>query len=152
MRANRSSLLTRIGSGGLVGILAAGGIMASATVASAATAHAKLAATHLSIKKVVARAHHHADAISGVLSARHKGVAGETVKLESRTGKKPRWVVAGTAATAANGSVTFTVAPAATTQFKLVREGAAEHRTSMNPASPPSRRNREEPLVPGLHP
>jgi hypothetical protein len=131
MRANRSSLLTRIGSGSLVGILAAGGIMASATVASAATAHAKLAATHLSIKnKVVARAHHHADAISGVLSARHKGVAGETVKLESRTGKKPRWVVAGTATTAANGSVTFTVAPAAKTQFKLVFAGDASHRKS----------------------
>jgi hypothetical protein len=31
MRANRSSLLTRIGSGSLVGILAAGGIMAHRT-------------------------------------------------------------------------------------------------------------------------
>ena len=131
MRANRSSLLTRIGSGGLVAILAAGGAMASATAASAANGHPRLAATHLSVRnKAVARARHHADAISGVLSARHKGVAGETIKLESRTGKKPRWAVAGSATTAANGAVTFTVAPAAKTQYKLVFAGDATHRKS----------------------
>jgi hypothetical protein len=131
MRANRSSLLTRIGSGGLVAILAAGGVMASVTAASAAQGHAKAEATSLSIKnKAIARARHHADALTGVLSARHKGVAGETVKLESRTGKKPRWAVAGTGTTAANGSVTFTVAPAAKTQFKLVFAGDATHRKS----------------------
>ena len=131
MRANRSSLLTRIGSGGLVAILTAGGAMASATAASAAKGHPRLAATHLSVRnKAVARARHHADAISGVLSARHKGVAGETIKLESRTGKKPRWAVAGSATTAANGAVTFTVAPAAKTQYKLVFAGDATHRKS----------------------
>ncbi len=131
MRANRSSRLTRIGSGGLVAILAAGGVMASATAASAATGHPRLAATHLSVRnKAVAHARHHADAISGVLSARHKGVAGETIKLESRTGKKPRWAVAGSATTAANGAVTFTVAPAAKTQYKLVFAGDATHRKS----------------------
>lgn len=131
MRANRSSLLTRIGSGGLIAILAAGGVMASATAASAAKGHPRLATTHLSVRnKVVARARHHADAISGVLSARHKGVAGETIKLESRTGKKPRWAVAGSATTAANGAVTFTVAPAAKTQYKLVFAGDTTHRKS----------------------
>jgi hypothetical protein len=131
MRANRSSLRTRIGSGGLVAIMAVGGVMASATAASAAKGHPRLAATHLTIRnKAVAHARHHADAISGVLSARHKAVTGETIKLESRTGKKPRWVVAGTATTAANGSVTFTVAPAAKTQYKLVFAGDATHRKS----------------------
>ncbi len=131
MRANRSSLLTRIGSGGLVAILAAGGAMASATAASAATGHPKAEVTSLSIKnKAIAHARHHADALTGVLSARHKGVAGESVKLASRTGKKPRWAVAGTGTTAANGSVTFTVAPAAKTQFKLVFAGDATHRKS----------------------
>ena len=131
MRANRASLLTRIGSGGLVAILAAGGVMASATVAGAASGHPKVEATQLSIKnKAIAHGRHHADAITGVLRARHKGVAGESVKLESRTGKKPRWAVAGTGTTAATGSVTFTVAPAAKTQYKLVFAGDATHRKS----------------------
>ena len=131
MRANRSSLLTRIGSGGLVAVLAAGGAMASATAASAATGHAKIAVTTLSIKnRVIAHARHHADAISGVLRVRHTGVAGETVTLESRTGKKPRWTAVASGTTAANGSVGFTVAPSVRTQFKLVFSGDATHRRS----------------------
>ena len=129
---NRSSLYTRVGSAGAVAILAAGGVMTTAAAAGAATGHHPLIVTTLSIKnKVVAHARHHVDVISGVLRHRHTGVAGETIKLESRTGKKPRWAVVQTGTTGANGSVTFNgVSPSTRTQFKLVFAGDATYRHS----------------------
>jgi hypothetical protein len=103
MRANRASRLSRLGTASAVVILASGGVLATATVASAAAAHAKLSATTLSIKnKPIAHGKHHADAISGVLRSHHNGVAGETVTLDSRTGKKPPWAVAGTGTSGAS--------------------------------------------------
>ncbi len=131
MRAMQASLLTRFGSAAAVAVLATGGVMATATAASAAGHHTPLDATALSIKnKPIAHAKHHADAITGVLRDEHTGVAGETITLDSRTGKKPRWTVVATGTTDATGSVTFTVAPTARTQFKLVFAGDSTFRKS----------------------
>jgi|SRR5215469_7496818 len=131
MRAMQASLLTRFGSAAAVAVLATGGVMATATAASAAGHHKPLDATTLSIKnKAIARAKHHADAITGVLRDERKGVAGETITLDSRTGKKPRWTVVTTGTTDANGSVTLTVAPTTRTQYKLVFAGDSTFRKS----------------------
>jgi len=131
MRAIRASLLTRVSSAAAVAVLATGGVMATATAASAAKGHPKLAATTLSIKnKPIAHAKHHADALTGVLSSHRKGVAGETITLDSRTGKKPRWAAVASGTTGADGSVTFTVAPTAKTQYKMVFAGDSTYRKS----------------------
>jgi hypothetical protein len=131
MRTTRPSRLARLGSASAIAVLATGAVMASATAATAAKGHAKLKETTLSIKnKPIAHSHHHADAINGVLSSHHAGVAGETVTLESRTGKKPRWVVDGTATTASDGSVSFTVTPTTKTQFELRFAGDSTYRKS----------------------
>jgi hypothetical protein len=131
MRAIRASLLTRAGSAAAVAVLATGGVMATATAASAAKGHAKLQPTTLSIRnKAIAHGKHHADALTGVLSSHRKGVANATVTLDTRKGKKPRWAAAGTGTTGTDGSVTFTVAPTAKTQYKLVFAGDSTHRKS----------------------
>ena len=132
MRAIRASLLTRVGSAAAVVVLATGGVMATATAASAAKGHhPKLAPTTLSIKnKPIAHGKHHADALTGVLRSHRKGVANETITLDSRTGKKPRWTVVTTGTTGADGSVTFTVAPTARTQYKMVFAGDSTYRKS----------------------
>ncbi|MGO8956411.1 MAG: hypothetical protein ACLQFR_03405 [Streptosporangiaceae bacterium] len=131
MRAIRASLLTRVSSAAAVAVLATGGVMATATAASAAKGHPKLAPTTLSIKnKPIAHARHHADALTGVLSSHRKGVAGETITLDSRTGKKPRWAAVASGTTGTDGSVTFTVAPTAKTQYKMVFAGDATYRKS----------------------
>jgi hypothetical protein len=132
----RASLRTRLGAAGAVAIMATGGVMATAATANASNGHhpkpkPRLVSTSLSIKnKAIAHAKHHADLITGVLTARKKGVAGETITLESRTGKKPRWTSDGTATTSSTGSVSFTVAPTVKTQFKLVFAGDSTYRKS----------------------
>ena len=132
MRAMQASLLTRFGSAAAVAVLATGGVMATASAASAAGhRHHPLDATKLSIKnKAIAHGKHHADAITGVLRDGRTRVAGETITLDSRTGKKPRWTVVTTGTTGATGSVTFTVAPTARTQYKLVFAGDKTFRKS----------------------
>ena len=131
MRATRASLLARAGSAAAVVIVAGGGVVATATAANAAShRHAKQPTT-LSIKnKAIAHNHHHADAVSGVLRSHRKDVAGESVTLDSRTGKKPRWAAVGTGTTGTDGSVSFTVAPSVRTQYKLVFGGDAKFRKS----------------------
>jgi len=125
MRAMQASLLTRFGSAAAVAVLATGGAMATATAASAAGhPKPKLDATTLSIKnKVIAHGKHHADAITGVLRDEHTRVANEKITLDARTGKKRRWTAVTSGTTDATGSVTFTVTPTRTTQFKLVFAG-----------------------------
>jgi hypothetical protein len=131
MRETRASLLARAGSAAAVAILASGGVLATSAAADAATHHHALQPTTLSIKnKAVAHGKHHADAVTGVLKSHRKDVAGETVTLESRTGKKPRWVSAGTGTTGTDGSVTITVAPTTKTQYKLVFGGDSTYRKS----------------------
>ena len=65
-----------------------------------------------------------------MLRSHRKGVAGETVTLDGRAGKKPRWVAIGTGTTGSDGSVTFTVAPTVKSQFKLVFAGDSSYRKS----------------------
>jgi hypothetical protein len=131
MRATRASLLARVGSAAAVAVLAGGGVMVTATAAGAATGHSKLQPTTLSIKnKAIAHGKHHADAVSGVLRSHRKDVAGETITLDSRTGKKPRWAAVGTGTTGSNGSVTFDVTPTTRTQYKLVFAGDSTFRKS----------------------
>jgi hypothetical protein len=132
MPALRASLLTRVGSAAAVAVLAGGGVMATTAAAQAAkTPHPKLQATTLSIKnKVISHGRHHADALTGDLRSHHKGVAGETVTLDGRAGKKRRWGAVGTATTGSDGSVTFTVAPTVTSQFKLVFAGDSKYSKS----------------------
>lgn len=131
MPALRASVLTRVGSAAAVAVLAGGGVIATTTAADAASHHHKLQPTTLSIKnKAIAHGKHHADALTGVLRSHRNGVAGETVTLDGRTGKKPRWVVVGTGTTGSGGSVTFTVAPTVKAQFKLVFAGDSTYRKS----------------------
>ena len=131
MRATRASLLARAGSAAAVAILASGGVLATSAAADAASHGHALKPTTLSIKnKAIAHGKHHADAVTGVLKSHRTAVAGETVTLDSRTGKKPRWVVAGTGTTGTNGSVTITVAPTTKTQYKLVFGGDSTYRKS----------------------
>jgi hypothetical protein len=88
MHAIRVTLPARVAAAMAATALTAGGIMAAATVVSAAP-KPKLDATRLSISnRAVAHGKHHVDAVTGVLSSDHKGVTGETVALEARTGVK----------------------------------------------------------------
>ena len=124
----RASLLTRFGSAAAVAVLATGGAMATATVASAAghpKPAPKLDATTLSIKnKAIAHGRHHTERIIGVLRDEHTRVANEKITLDARAGKKRRWTAVTTGTTDATGTVTITVAaPTRRTQFKLVFAG-----------------------------
>jgi hypothetical protein len=131
MRATRASLLARAGSAAAAAVLVGGGVIATAAAADAATHHHALQPTTLSIKnKAIAHGKHHADAVSGVLRSHRKDVAGETVTLDSKTGKKPRWTAVGTTTTGTDGSASFTVAPTAKTQYKLVFGGDSTYRKS----------------------
>jgi len=124
------TLPTRVAAAVAATALTAGGIMAAATVVSAAP-KPKLDTTRLSISnRVVAHGKHHVDAVTGVLSSDHKGVAGETVALEARTGVTPRWKVVATGATGAGGAITFHVTPKAKMQFKYVFAGDTTYRAS----------------------
>jgi hypothetical protein len=132
MRAIRASLLVPLCSAATVAVVATGGALVAANASTAGKGHTKPPAeTTLSIRnKAIAHSRHHADAITGVLRSHHKGVVGATVTLDSRTGKKPRWAVAGTGTTGTGGAVTFTVAPAARTEYKLVFAGTSSLRKS----------------------
>ena len=111
-------------------LLTAGGIMAGATVGSAAP-KPKPDTTKLSISnKVIAQGKHHGDAVTGVLSSDGKGIAHETVALEARMGQTPRWKVVATGPTGTGGAITFTVTPKVKTQFKYVFAGDATYRAS----------------------
>jgi hypothetical protein len=132
MRAIRSSLLVPLCSAATVAVLATGGALVAANASTAGRGHTKPPAeTTLSIRnKAIAHRRHHADAIAGVLRSHHKGVVGATISLDSRTGKKPRWAVVATGTTGAGGAVTFTVAPAVRTEYKLVFAGTSSLRRS----------------------
>jgi hypothetical protein len=135
---------TRVSAALAAAALGTGVIAATATLASASPGHqpgphpthsmshpAKLEPTRLSIRnKVIAHARHHADAITGVLTADDMGVPGETVVLEARSGKMPHWHVVATGVTGAGGAVTFAVAPKAKTQYKIVFAGDTHFRAS----------------------
>jgi len=130
MHTIRVPLPTRAAVAVAVTVLAAGGIMATATVVSAAP-QPKLHVTKLSISnKVVAHAKHHVDAVTGVLSSGGTGVTDETVALEARMGVAPRWEVVATGTTGTGGAVTFTITPKVKTQFKYVFAGQGSYRAS----------------------
>lgn len=130
MHAIRVTLSARIAAAVAATALTAGGIVAAASLASAAP-KPKLDATRLSISnRVIAHGKHHVDAVTGVLSSDDKGVAGETVALEARTGVRPRWRVVATGATGTGGAITFDVTPKAKMQFKYVFAGDSTFRAS----------------------
>ena len=153
MRATRASLLAWAGSAAAVGILAGGGVLATSAAADAAShSHARKPTT-LSVKnKAIAHGRHHLDLLTGVLKSHRTAVAGESVRLEAKLrppSVKPKpaarsagsasptnrharlqWVAVGTAATGTDGSVSFTVAPSAKTQYKLVFGGDSTYRRS----------------------
>jgi hypothetical protein len=130
MHVIRATLSARVAAAVAATALTAGGIMAAASMASAAP-KPKLDATRLSISnRAVAHGKHHIDAVTGVLSSDHKGVAGETVALEARTGVTPRWKVVATGATGTGGAITFDVTPKAKMQFKYVFAGDSTYRAS----------------------
>jgi hypothetical protein len=130
MHAIRVTLSARVAAAVAATTLAAGGTLAAASVVSAAP-KPRLDATRLSISnKAVAHGKHHVDAVTGALSSDRKGVAGETVALEARTGVKPRWKVVATGATGTGGAITFDVTPTAKTQFKYVFAGDSTYRAS----------------------
>jgi hypothetical protein len=128
MRA--SSLLARTGAAAAAAVMASAGLVAAASAASAA-GHHPLDATTLSIKnKPIAHSKHHASTISGTLRDELAHVAGETITLESRPVGQAKWTAGGTMVTDSNGSVAFTVAPAKSTQYKLVFAGDSTFRHS----------------------
>lgn len=130
MHAIRATLSTRVAAAVAATALTAGGVIAAAGVVSAAPMP-KPDTTRLSISnKAVAHGRHHLDAVTGVLSSDHQGVAGQTVALEARTGVKPRWKVVATGATSSTGTITFDVTPQARTQFKYVFAGDQSYRAS----------------------
>jgi len=130
MHAIRVTLSARVAAAVAAATLAAGGTLAAASVVSAAP-KPKLDATRLSISnRAVAHGKHHVDAVTGVLSSDRKGVAGETVALEARTGVTPRWKVVATGATGTGGAITFDVTPKAKMQFKYVFAGDSTYRAS----------------------
>jgi hypothetical protein len=131
MRAVRASLLARAGSAAAVAVLATGGVLATTGAASAAVGHAKLPTTlHIS-NKVVARNHHRADAVTGVLRSNRKPVAAEKVTLEGRAGVHRKWIVITTGTTGATGTVTLTVPlPTKFAQFEMVFAGDSKYRQS----------------------
>jgi peptidoglycan DL-endopeptidase CwlO len=130
MHAIRVPLPTRVAAAIAATALTAGGIMAAATVASAAP-KPKTDATTLSISnKVVAHGRHHVNAVTGILRSGHAGVAHETVALEARMGVKQRWKVVATGATGTAGAITFDVTPKAKTQYKYVFAGEGTYRAS----------------------
>ena len=93
--------------------------------------HAKLPTTLRISNQVIANYHHDADALTGVLRSHRKSLGAETITLERRAGAHSKWVVIGTSTTAADGSVTFTVAlPTKTTQFEMVFAGDSTYRKS----------------------
>lgn len=96
-----------------------------------ATAPAKPEVTKLTIRnRQIAHSRHHAVAITGRLTADDAGVAGETVVLEARSGKMPRWHAVASAVTGSAGTVTFTVAPKVKTQYQLVFAGDTHFKAS----------------------
>lgn len=114
----RASLTARAGAATAVSALAAGGMLLTAGAASAAT---PLRATFLHLNsKVVAHARHHTDTISGVLTARRKGVSGETVTLFTWSRSHKSFVSTGaTATTGTGGAFSFTItAPARTSKYE----------------------------------
>jgi hypothetical protein len=133
MRAVRVSGRARVGAAAAAAVLATGGGLAAAGAASAAPGHghAKLPTTlHIS-NKVIARHHHHGDALTGVLRSHRKGVAGETITLEGRAGTHRKWIVVTTGTTGTDGTVTFTIwKPTKTVQFEMVFAGDSTHRKS----------------------
>ena len=118
----RVSLPTRIASAAAVAALAAGGVLMTASAASAhPTPKPKVDATYLHLNnKVIAHAKHHTDTISGVLKADRKGVSGETVTLFVKSGSHKTFASTGlTATTAADGTFSFTItAPTRTSNYE----------------------------------
>jgi hypothetical protein len=110
-----------------VAALAAGGVLLTAGAASAATSsQAQTTFLHLN-NKVVAHAKHHTDTISGVLTARRKGVSGETVTLYVWSRSHKSFVSTGvTATSSAAGAYSFTItAPTRTSSYEAKFAGDA---------------------------
>lgn len=118
----RLSVPTRLASAVTVAVLAASGVLMTAGAASAAGGKGPTTvATFLHLNnKVVAHAKHHTDTISGVLTARRKGVTGETVTLFFWSRKHKSFMSTGlTATTGTGGAFTFTItAPTRTSHFE----------------------------------
>ena len=141
-----TSIRNRVAAAAAAVTLTAGIAVASATMAGAsttshphshphpthsATAAAKPEATKLTIRnRQIAHSRHHAVAITGLLTADNTGVAGQTVVLEARSGKMPRWHAVASAVTTSTGTVTFTVAPKMKTQYQLIFTGDAHFKAS----------------------
>jgi len=131
MNAIRVTRSARAAAAVAVAALTAGGIIAAATTAVSAAPQPKPHTTRLSISnKVIAHGGHHVDAVTGVLSSGHKGVAHETVALEARSGVSPRWKVVATGPTGTGGKITFDVTPKTKTQFKYVFAGEGSYLAS----------------------
>src|SRR6185437_2929769 len=105
-------------------ILAAGSLMLTAGVASAAKpggGKPKTEATFLHLNaKAVAHKKHHTDTISGVLKADRKGVTGETATLFFWSRKHKSFMSTGlTATTGTGGAFSFTIAaPTRTSSYE----------------------------------
>jgi hypothetical protein len=120
----RLSLPARLASAATVAVIAASGVLMTAGAASAGAPGGKgptTVATFLHLNnKAVAHAKHHTDTISGVLTARRKGVTGETVTLFFWSRKHKSFMSTGlTATTGTGGAFSFTItAPTRTSHYE----------------------------------
>jgi hypothetical protein len=120
----RASLSARIATAASVAAIAVGSLLLTAGAASAARpggGHKASEATFVHLNnKVVAHAKHHTDTISGVLTARRKGVTGETVTLFFWSRSHKSFLSTGlTATTGTGGAFSFTItAPTRTSHYE----------------------------------
>src|ERR1039458_9243264 len=126
----RASLLARAGSVAAAAVIATSGAMATASAAGAAAAHERRVATHLSISKEQAVAHHkHVVVIGGRLTSHNVPLRGKVVNLDRRTAHA-KWVVVGKEVTHKRGAVAFVVCPKVSARYALSFKGSLNFRTS----------------------
>jgi hypothetical protein len=128
MRAFSLTLLTRVGATAAAAAIAATGVLATASVADAATTHVRKLPTSVSVRKVAHPAHGY-DTVSGVLRSHRARVRDKVVYLERKTATT-KFVVVAHKITGRHGGVAFRVSPAVTTKYELVFRGTPNFRHS----------------------
>jgi hypothetical protein len=132
MRSSRVSALARLGAAAAVAAVAMGGALAPAAASAGTKHHAHKAPTNIQVSAHPVRGtHHKTDVVNGELRSKHKVVPDETITLMCRTART-KFAPAGTAATDANGKVSFTVTPAGKTACKLVFAVDSRYRKSQS--------------------
>lgn len=129
MRSSRVSALARFGAGAAVAAVAMAGALAPVAASAGTKPHHKAPTNILVNAHFVRGTHHKTDVVNGLLRSRHHAVAGAMIALDCRTAHT-KFATVASAATGANGKVSFTVTPTKRTLCKLVFAGDSTHRGS----------------------